>query len=199
MDLITDDKDINSQDEELEFKKDMSFSVREANWLSFFIFGFSLIIFSVPFVLIYGISVYYEGLKEFLFNIKITIPVILIGIVIHELIHGLFILVLVKQGIKHVKFGFNSDYYVPYVHSKIPLKAFHYRIIAISPLICLGIVPVAISFFISSTFLLFFGIVFIFAASGDILILWKIRKVDKENIVADHPERAGCFVYENPF
>lgn len=199
MELTDNEQEINLQDDEMDFKKDMSFSVAEANRLSALIFIISIILFSIPFILIRGFDIFYAGLKEFLFNIKITIPVILAGIIIHEAIHGISIALIGKQGFKQVKFGFNADYYAPYAHSKTPLKAIYYKISTFAPLLILGLVPALLSLFVNSTFMLFFGIVFIFAASGDILILWKIRKVANNCLVADHPERAGCYVYENPF
>jgi len=36
--------------------------------------------------------------------------------------------------------------------------------------------------------------VFIFAAGGDLLVLWVIRNVDARAMVQDHPSRAGCLV-----
>jgi len=187
------------EEEDLDFKTDMSFSIIEANKLSVILLIVSIIIFSLPFLFIWDYNTFMEGLKEFLFDIKITIPLIIGGIFIHEFIHGIFIVIIGKQSIKQVKFGFNPEYYSPYAHSKTPLKAIHYKISTAAPLVILGLLPVFISFIIGNAFLLFFGIVFIFAASGDILILWKIRKVSNEKLVADHPERTGCYVYDNPF
>jgi hypothetical protein len=199
MNLENYEQEIISRGDGLEFKTDLSFSINEANRIGVFIFIISIILFSPPYIFIWGFNEFYEGLKNFLFNIKITIPVIIAGIFIHEFIHGIFIVVVGKQSFKQVRFGFNPDYYAPYAHSKTPLKAIIYKISTLAPLVILGFIPVLTAYFIKSPFLLFFGIVFIFAASGDILIYWKIRKVPKNHLVADHPERAGCYVYENPF
>lgn len=199
MDIEQNNIEDNTQDEDIEFKTDMSFSMSEANRLSIVIFFASVIVLSLPYIFTWGIDGYYEGLKVFLFNFVVTIPILLVGIFVHELIHGLFIAISGKDGFSNVKFGFNTDYYAPYAHSKVPLKAFQYKLSTVAPLIILGLLPVIISLFTQNTFMLFFGIVFTFTSSGDILVLWKIRKVKKNNLVADHPERAGCFVYDNPF
>jgi len=37
---------------------------------------------------------------------------------------------------------------------------------------------------------------FTIAAGGDFIVLWILRKTDSNNLVEDHPTRAGCFIYE---
>ncbi|MDZ7691750.1 MAG: hypothetical protein U5K69_11605 [Balneolaceae bacterium] len=44
-----------------------------------------------------------------------------------------------------------------------------------------------------------FGYLLTITASGDLLILWTIRRLEAGAEVIDHPERAGCkVVHSNP-
>lgn len=43
-------------------------------------------------------------------------------------------------------------------------------------------------------FILTFGLFFILAAGGDILILWLLRNVKSSSFVQDHPTRVGCYI-----
>ena len=40
------------------------------------------------------------------------------------------------------------------------------------------------------------GVIFIAAAAGDIMVVWRLRKENPENMVLDHPTEAGYLVYE---
>ena len=50
--------------------------------------------------------------------------------------------------------------------------------------------------FTGNPFIFIFGLAFILAAGGDILILWLLRKVKAGSLVEDHPKRAGCYVID---
>jgi len=69
-----------------------------------------------------------------------------------------------------------------------------YRIALIMPGIILGILPSVYGIITSNSLILFWGLVFILAAGGDLLVLWLIRKVSIDEYVLDHPKKAGCYV-----
>ena len=75
------------------------------------------------------------------------------------------------------------------------MQASAYRIGVVMPLLVLGVVPYCVSLVIGSPWLLWFGFVFITAATGDILVLWLLRGIDGKTLVEDHPSNAGCYVY----
>jgi hypothetical protein len=75
------------------------------------------------------------------------------------------------------------------------MQASAYRIGVAMPLLVLGVVPYCVSLVIGSPWLLWFGFVFITAATGDILVLWLLRGIDGKTLVEDHPSNAGCYVY----
>jgi hypothetical protein len=60
---------------------------------------------SGSYVFIHGVSVYVSGIVEVL-NYKIFIFLVL-GIIVHELLHALTWMLLQKEGFENIKFGFN--------------------------------------------------------------------------------------------
>jgi hypothetical protein len=63
------------------------------------------------------------------------------------------------------------------------------------PMIIQGIIPAIISIIIGSTDLLFWGILFIVAGAGDILMFLKTLKEKKDSWLFDHPSEAGYYIY----
>ncbi len=63
------------------------------------------------------------------------------------------------------------------------------------PLIVMGIIPPIIGIIIGHGGILSFGIFFTWAAGGDIIALFMLRKLDGEVYVSDHPDKMG-FIQE---
>ena len=120
----------------------------------------------------------------------------LIGVVIHELIHGFFAMKFSKQGMKSIKFGIYWKVLTPYCHCKEPLTVRHYRIVLLAPLFILGIIPTIIGLIIGHNGIYGFGLLFILAAGGDLIIFWKLRNENKNTLVLDSPDKCGCVIYE---
>lgn len=133
---------------------------------------------------------YIDILKDIFFASLLIIA----GALMHELIHALSWVAFTKKGIKSFKFGFSKTDFSPYIHCTEPLKISVYRIGTIMPGIILGLVPVILSLFTGKTMMFLFGVFFLWAASGDFMVLWLIRKLDKNLLVQDHPEKIGCMV-----
>jgi len=116
------------------------------------------------------------------------------GIVLHELIHGVCMAAFAKKGWKSVSFGFNIKAIAPYAHCKEPLPPNAYRFSLVMPGILLGDIPVLISWFTGNILFLFFGILFWWAAAGDVMILWLSRNIT-DGMLQDHPEKIG-FIHD---
>ena len=116
-----------------------------------------------------------------------------LGIAVHELIHGITWLVLTHKSFRHLSFGFLPG--GVYCHIDVPMTKRQYVIGAMMPLLLLGILPTLVAFFNGSLLWLLLGIVFIVSAVGDMMIVWVIRKEPADVLVYDHPSEAGCYVY----
>jgi hypothetical protein len=113
------------------------------------------------------------------------------GIIIHELLHGLPWGYFASNGLKSIKFGVKWKFLTPYCHCKEPLKVKHYKIGGAMPLIVMGIIPSITGIITGHGGILSFGIFFTWAAGGDIIALFMLRKLDGNVYISDHPEKMG--------
>jgi hypothetical protein len=120
---------------------------------------------------------------------------LLAGIFLHELIHGVCMAAFTKNGWQSVSFGFNVQAFAPYAHCKEPLHPDAYRLTLVMPGFLLGDVPVLIGWFSGNILFLLFGILFCWAAAGDVVVLWLSRKITG-GMLQDHPDKIG-FVHIN--
>ena len=116
-----------------------------------------------------------------------------LGIVVHELVHGITWIFITHKGFSHLSFGFLPG--GVYCHIDVPMPKRHYVTGALMPLLLVGIIPALVAFCIGSLLWLELGIVFIVSAIGDIMIVWAIRKEPSDVLVYDHPSEAGCYIY----
>lgn len=117
----------------------------------------------------------------------------LLGVVVHELIHGLTWIWVTHSSFRHLRFGIMTG--AVYCHIDVPMTKRQYVIGALMPLVLMGIVPYVLSFIIGNLWLMAFGVLFIASAMGDVMIVWAIRNEPPETMVYDHPKEAGCYVY----
>ena len=178
-------------------KKDLSISMAKANLLSIY-FALPVVLLAAIYLLIWE----YDNTMVFLSAFRTTpyliwaIVCLVAGIIAHELIHGIVWMYFADKKNGHIKFGFNWITLTPYTHCTEPMDVTSYRLGAAAPGIILGIVPYLIGLVAGNPVITLFGLFFSFAASGDALILWILRKVEKGKLVEDHPTKAGCYVIE---
>jgi len=150
---------------------------------------------AIPFALAWGLSQLGEGLARF-FTLTSFLPAVIIGIVVHEVLHGVTWALAGRRPLSSIRFGFNVATLTPYAHFTEPLPATPYRLGAAMPGLLLGILPVVVAFATGDGWLAGFGTLFLVAAAGDILILWMLRDVPTSSNIQDHPSKPGCIVYD---
>ena len=172
---------------------------------------FGLIV-MIPIILVYGIPFYLIHVKnsasfnitEILESIKpiaifgysaLFFIVFIVGVILHELIHGITWAIFAKKGFKSIKFGVIWKMLTPYCHCKEPLSVKHYILGAIMPAIVLGFIPAIYGLVFGNFVILIFGAFFTLAAAGDFLIINLIRKENWNSLVQDHPSEVGCYIY----
>ncbi|MDR1155617.1 MAG: DUF3267 domain-containing protein [Bacteroidales bacterium] len=121
---------------------------------------------------------------------------LLAGTALHELIHGVCMAALARGGWKSVSFGFNVKAIAPYAHCREALTPCAYRLSLAMPGLLLGDLPVLISWYTGNLLFLFFGILFCWAASGDMIILWLSRNIT-DGMLQDHPDKIGFIHLED--
>ena len=178
----------------LNIKKEITMDAIEANVKTIRLIVPIFLLFGIPYYLLWGYQFKLDHIFELASKTWLILVIIILGAVLHELIHGLFWSFFLKKGFKAIKFGVMWKLLTPYCHSKEPMKMKHYRLGAIMPCIILGLIPAIISLFIGHPGVLAFGMFFTLAAGGDLLMLWLLRHENKNVFVQDHPDKIGCLI-----
>ena len=185
-------------------KEDLTVDLTWANIFGFIVLIPSILFFGLPFYLIWkgqlANGIIFNTVQNIsghnpLLTSLITILLLLFGVILHELIHGVFFAFYAEEKFKSIKFGITRNWLSLYCHCKEPVKVYQYITSGLMPAIILGFIPSILSLFIGDTILLSFGICLIAAASGDFLISYKLRKEKFDDYVQDHPEKAGCYIF----
>ncbi|MDT0651854.1 DUF3267 domain-containing protein [Autumnicola edwardsiae] len=177
----------------------------KANLFAVFLMIPVFITFALPYYLLHFDESTMIHFKYFVDNIFsrfgfLGLPIFIIlvtalGIIAHELIHGVVWAKFAKNGFKSIKFGVLWKMLTPYCHCKEPLLIKHYILGAIMPAIILGVLPAIYSIISGNFGLLLFGGFLTIAAAGDFMIIYLLRKEKSNDLVQDHPSEGGCFVY----
>jgi hypothetical protein len=177
--------------------QDRSVSLLRAN--------FVMVVFAVPAVIVPALLWYsfwgVERIEALFLDTSIGLYLlfaVVVGIVVHEGLHAAAWAYAASLPLRSIRFGFHWKTITPYAHCTVPMRARAYRIGAVTPLLVLGAFPMLVALINGSAALLAFSLFFIFAAGGDMLILWLIRDVPSDVYVEDHPTRAGCLVRPSP-
>jgi hypothetical protein len=120
------------------------------------------------------------------------------GIIVHEVLHAAGWIVFGKLPISRVGFGFKLSTLTPYAHLREAVRARTYRIGILLPLLVLGVPPYVLGIFLDRQLIMIYGLFFVLAAGGDLLVLWLLRGISADAWVEDHPTKAGCWVYTRP-
>ena len=174
-------------------KRDRSISIGAATVYMLVLLIPLMVLLVIPYNAIWGLDSFLNGVVRFL-DWESFLLAILIGVPAHELIHGLAWAWFGKIPFREIKFGLKA--LTPYAHCKVPIQARAYRIGGLMPLLLLGVLPYAIGLISGNGWFLSFGLIYILAAGGDLLVLWTLRGIHGEAWVMDHPSRAGCYVME---
>ena len=176
--------------------RDVSISMARVNLLAIPFALLPMLLLGTPFVLLHGWPATLAGARLF-FHPAVVIPVFLAGVVLHELIHGIAWAYFGNKPRAAIRFGFKLSALTPYAHCREPLPASVYRIGAAAPAVLLGLLPVFAATVTGAGWLLCPGLLFLAASAGDLLILWVLRGVKAQQRVQDHPDRAGCLVFDD--
>lgn len=170
------------------------------------------ILFSLPYFFIWGNELLnYWGNRINFFKSNFLLPdyiylitkylfwiliILVLGIVVHEALHGLIWILFTEKGLRSLSFGIMLPDLAPYIHCKEALPVNVYRVGIILPGVVLGILPSIFSIIDGNFKIFIFGLFFTWAASGDFIILWLTRFLKSGIMVQDHPELVGCMILE---
>ncbi|MDZ4845734.1 MAG: DUF3267 domain-containing protein [Chitinophagales bacterium] len=174
-------------------EKDLSVSMAKVNVLML-PFALATLLMPVLFGLLHGKESLLNGFDDF-FSLKVFLPAFVLGIFVHEFIHGFTWALFSPAKWRDIRFGFQVKMFTPYAHCTVPLKLRHYALGALMPGLILGILPFIFGLSMNNPLFAVAGFIFTFVACGDFWILYSLRNEPREAMVKDHPTNAGCVVY----
>ena len=179
-------------------KRDLSISMGKANLYGIALMVPGVLLLALPYVAIWGWEAFGNAWNTTLAldNVPAALGVFAVGIVLHELIHGLSWMYFGKKPRSAITYGFKLKTLTPYAHCVEPMDVRAYRLGAAMPGLILGVLPWLAAVVSGNGAVLIFGFVFTLAALGDAMILWLIRDVAPGSLVLDHPTQAGCYVID---
>lgn len=162
-----------------------------------------LLLYLVPYLLLWPGQFGYAALEGFvrehgvrtLFYPFLMLLVFVLGAVMHELLHGLTWSIFCKRGLRSISYGVHWRYLTPYCHCKEMLPLRPYLVGGMMPGLVMGLLPAVAGMVTGNLLLFLFGLFFSLAASGDLLVLHMLRHAKASDLVQDHPEKIGCYLY----
>ncbi|ENA1763180.1 DUF3267 domain-containing protein [Flavobacterium psychrophilum] len=182
-------------------KEMLTFNLVKVNLWGLLAFIPIVMFYVVPYYLVWDEGISTNTFKkmilenELLKNSFSLLLIMIIGVLGHELIHGVTFSFFAKSGFKAISFGVLWKMLTPYCHCKEPLLVKQYITGAIMPAIILGFLPFIYAILFGNLFWLFFSIFFTVAAIGDFYIIFLLRNEDLSSMVLDHPSVVGCYIY----
>jgi len=122
---------------------------------------------------------------------------VLASLLAHELLHAAGFL-LAGVPASEIRFGIERRTLSPYAHTPAQMPARGYRLALMAPGVILGVLPAAAGLITGSNLLAALGMFQLIGATGDMYVLWLMRKLPADALVCDHPTLLGCELAHNP-
>jgi hypothetical protein len=158
--------------DELKYEKTYNIKISSMLVQGFLLYLFSMVIFEML------LSVFHLEKTSIPFYFRIGIYIL--GIIAHELIHGVFAAIYSPNGFKNIKFGVLPKSFIAYCYLDEIMKIKHFKIVVIMPFIILGIIPFFLGIIIMHEFIIKFGIILSVGSIGDLIMFYWLCK-EKNN------------------
>ncbi|MGL5978189.1 MAG: DUF3267 domain-containing protein [Erysipelotrichaceae bacterium] len=118
-----------------------------------------------------------------------------VGIVVHELLHGIGWSLFTPRRFHNIHFGILWSMLTPYCHCDVPLNRNQYLVGGLFPLFVLGGGLFLVAMVSGSFFWLSLALLHIIAAGGDTTIALMLRKYPDAKLL-DHPTQCGFVAFQ---
>ena len=160
------------------------------------------LIIGIPYYLLwkeqFTLELFVETIQNTVFFFKyfaLIAMLYILGLILHELIHGAICAFFAEKGFKSIKFGAIWKSLMLYCHCDEPLKIYQYILNLIMPTIILGIIPSIVAIITGNFILVILGIFLTLGGCGDFFMISLLRNEKSDDIVQDHPIEIGCYIY----
>ena len=176
--------------------RDLSIPLDKANLYGLALMVPTGVLLALPYLVLWSSRAFGQAWHAAFDNLPLALGVLVAGILLHELIHGVTWTFFGKKPRRAITYGFQLKTLTPYAHCKEPMDVRAYRLGAAMPGVLLGILPWLGGIATANGPAFVFGFIFTLAALGDAMILWLLHGVLPGTQVIDHPIQAGCYVVE---
>ena len=185
--------------------RERKINLAKANWQSLILMVMLIPVYGLPYWLIWPGQLTPGQFRIFVESLSMTtlvtgpllvFLVIAVGIVVHELLHGLTWAYYAKRGWQAIRFGVFWQILTPYAHCTEAVPVRHYLKAVLMPGIVLGLIPAIIAMVMGSLSLLLFSWLFTVAALGDFLMARMLWQENPDALAADMRNEAGFWIYE---
>lgn len=170
---------------------DATMSVVRANLIAIAWLPLSGLLVLGPFLLVHGREAIYAALVAAT-DLRFGITALLLGVVVHELLHAAGFLAFGRVPRESVRLGFQRRTLTPFASCSVAVTADAYRAAALLPALALGLLPAFAAWWLGSGVLILWSWLMLALAGGDLAAVWAIRAVPGHALVLDHPQRVGC-------
>jgi hypothetical protein len=127
--------------------------------------------------------------------IFIFLAAYIVGLLLHELIHALAMILISGVSFSDIHFGFNRRYISPYTHCNkiIPVRGF--RIGLLLPVLITGLLPLIIGIASNILLITIIGGLLTAGGIGDIIGFCYLVKLPGDALIRDYRYELGCEVY----
>ncbi len=158
---------------------------------SFIVFGISGAVFGSAFATLWGFPHLWAAVVAFLTDYLRLAIALLVGMLLHELIHAGCFALFSKKGFRSVTLGINWKHFAPYASCNESLTVRQYAIATLMPGIVMGVLPCLYAVITGAGWFLVFGVFFTAGAASDFLSAADLSKLPRDARVTDHPDEAG--------
>lgn len=146
-------------------------------------------------VKLFGIKGQYTATGSVAWDIVLTVSLVAVGVLLHELFHGGAAMVFGKCARKDVKIGADLKQGLFYCHCSRPITIGAYRMMLITPLIVTGLIPYVICLFFGGLIIpVAFSLLFA-GATGDVaMFCGLLKEKDKNLLVLDHSKTTAYYL-----
>lgn len=167
-------------------------SVLKANIMAFVYAGPLAYFLMIVFRMVYKSRNNEDGLS----GLFLLLGLLLVSVYVHELLHGVGWSKFCKNGWKSIHIGIMWKLLTPYCYCAEALSFRQYVFGGMLPFMVLGIGGTIIAFITGSNLIMNLAAINIFAAGGDITIMFSLLK-HKKNKIIDHPTECGFWAFSN--
>ncbi len=185
-------------------KEKRTIDIHEATRFAQYMLLFSIVLLVPPFLwlwwgqityVLFDFTPYMPFMIHLAINLFIFPIVLILGLLLHELLHAIAWAPFALKGFKSIQLGVLKETMTPYCHCKEPLRIKHYLVGALTPALILGIIPLVYAFVSGNLFAFIFGLILWVGATGDFMITYLLlREKDFNAWVQDHPSEPGYYI-----